>query len=67
MDCLDHETGLIIVTQDSIECSIVLLVLLGIHWYQAPAHDCLVSSGKHAAFVHEHCVYAKINVMVLGD
>ena len=52
MDCLDHEAGLVIVTQDSIECSIVLLVLLGIHQYQASELDCLVNSGKHSAFAH---------------
>ena len=45
----------------------VLLVLLGIHWYQAPELDSLVDRSKHTAFIHEHCIYAKIDVMVLGD
>ena len=39
MDCLDHEASLIAMMQSGIECSIVVLVLLGIHWYQAPELD----------------------------
>jgi hypothetical protein len=62
-----HESGSIVMPQDLIECTVVLDVLLGVHWYQASELDSLVNCGKHTAFIHVHGVHAQINIMVLCD
>jgi hypothetical protein len=62
-----HESGSIVMPENLIECTVVLDVLLGVHWYQASELDSRVNCGKHTAFIHVYGVHTQINIMVLCD
>jgi hypothetical protein len=53
--------------EDLIECTVVLDVLLDVHWYQALELDSSVNCGEHTTFIHDHGVHAQINIIVLCD
>jgi hypothetical protein len=62
-----HESGSIVMPEDLIECTVVLDMLLGVHWYQASELDSSVNCGEHTTFIHDHGVHAQINIIVLCD
>ena len=65
--CLYHKSGLIIVSEDLVKCTIVLIVLLGVHWYQASELDRPINCGQHAAFVHVHGVHAQLDIVMFHN
>jgi hypothetical protein len=62
-----HKSDWIVEPENLIECTIVLDVLLGVHWDQASGLDCSINCGQHTAFINVHVVHAQINIVGLRD
>jgi hypothetical protein len=56
-----------VMVKNLIECTVVLDVLLGVHWYQASELKSSINCGEHTAFIHVPGVHTQINIMVLCD
>ena len=65
--CLYHKSGLIIVSEDLVERTIVLIVSFGIHRNQTSELDCLINCGRHTAFIYEHGIHAQLDIVMLHN